>query len=166
MIFRGPRVAPLTKAEIAVIADDFRKRLGLNDQAWFPIVDVIETVAKDGFEVVDVDEMPDKEGVTNPDLGTIKIRLDIYDAACKGDGHGREVCAHELAHWVMHRDVGLACHSAQSQVLRLIEDGEWQAEQFSSLLLAPNHIIRGFSAVRISEVCGVKLQTALNRVRM
>jgi hypothetical protein len=44
-------------------------------------------------------------------------------------------------------------------------DSEWQADEFSGLLLAPSHIVTGKTAAEVAKKCGIPLHTAINRVK-
>jgi len=163
MIIRGTLVEPRTSEEIALIANDLRRYCEKDHAEWFPIVPVVELIAGDGFQVLTAEDIGRNEGLTFPDLGVIQIREDVYDAACKGNGRARDTMAHELGHFILHRGMSMARPTSRG-VPRLIEDSEWQADEFAGLLLAPTQIISGRSAADISQSCGLPMQTALYRI--
>lgn len=151
-----------TSEDIALITGEMRRRWEVDHRDWFNIVGAVEAVARDGFEVVEADEMEGVEGLTFPDCDILQIRSDIYYAACDGDGRARFTMAHELGHFVMHRGMRLA-RSTSKAIASKTEDSEWQADEFAALLLAPQHIIRGRTAADISQRCGLPMDVAINR---
>lgn len=163
MIVRGPIVEPRTSADIAQIANHIRQISERDNHDWFPIVSIVELLAGDGFQVLTAEEMGKNEGLTFPDQGIIQIREDIYYAACNDDGHARDTMAHELGHFILHKGMSLARPTAGREVPRMIEDSEWQADEFSGLLLAPTHIISGRTAADITRRCGISMRLALYR---
>ena len=163
MIIRGTLVEARTSEEIAIIANDLRRYCEKEDAHWFPIVPVVELIAGEGFQVLTSEDMGRNEGLSYPDLGVIQIREDVYDAACNGDGRARDTMAHELGHFILHRGMRMARITSRG-VPRLIEDSEWQADEFAGLLLAPAHIISGRNAADISQRCGLPIQVAINRI--
>src|SRR5262245_56834107 len=87
------------------------KRVGLPDEPLFPIIDVMEKVLCNhsdlfDFMVGDHVEMDGAEGLCCP-LGTfVMLRRDVYEGACAGNGRDRFTAAHELAHWMLHTNLG------------------------------------------------------------
>lgn len=163
MIIRGTLVAPRSTDEIALITNDLRRYCEKENDDWFPIVPVVELLAGDGFQVMANEDMAGHEGLTLPDRGVIQIREDVYLAACNGDGRARDTMAHELGHLILHRGMSLARPMPRQAVPRMIEDSEWQADEFAGLLLAPSHIIKDRTAAEISKRCGLSMQVALYR---
>jgi len=164
MIVRGTRVEPRTYWEIEVIAQALRKQCQIDNLEYVPIVKMVEAIAGDGFQVVSVDEMGSNDGLTYPNKGIIQIREDVYYAACEGNERARDTMAHELGHFVLHRSTSMARCSAIT-VTGPLTDSEWQADEFSGLLLAPTHIITGKTAAEVTKRCGIPIQAAINRVK-
>lgn len=164
MIIRGTKVKPKTYWEIAEITRSLREECLIDDIEFVPIVKMLEAIARDGFQVIEMEEMGNNEGLTYPDQGIIQIREDVYYAACNDDKRARDTLAHELGHFILHRSTSMAKTTATSVTGPMI-DSEWQADEFSGLLLAPTHIVSGKTAAEVSILCGVPLHTAINRVR-
>lgn len=164
MIIRGTKVKPRTYWEIEEITRNLRKYYEADDMVLFPIVKMVEAIAREGFQVVGNNEIGNNDGLTYPDSGIIQIREDIYYSACDGDERARDTMAHELGHFILHGSTSMARSNVASVVGPLM-DSEWQADEFSGLLLAPTHIIAGRTAADVTKRCGIPLQTAINRVK-
>jgi Zn-dependent peptidase ImmA (M78 family) len=164
MILRGTKVKPRTYWEIEEITKDLRTACEIDDLEFVPIVKMVEALAGDGFQVVGNDEIGNNDGLTFPDLGIIQIREDVYYAACDGDERARDTMAHELGHLIMHHTTSMARTNVMS-IAGVLVDSEWQADEFSGLLLAPSHIVTGKTAAEVAKRCGIPLQAAINRVK-
>jgi Zn-dependent peptidase ImmA (M78 family) len=162
MIVRGSLVERRSSEEIEAITLALRSEWGLSHNERFPIVPVVELVVGEGFQVLPVEEMEKTDGLTYPDLGILQIREDVYLAACADDGRARDTMAHELGHFFLHRGMSMARKTSRG-IVGKTDDSEWQADEFSSLLLAPTHIITGRTAAEISSRCGLTMQTAIYR---
>lgn len=95
---------PLSRKDIRKLAYRLRELFGFENEMDFPIVQVIEFLSNKGefnLEICTVDEMGTKYGETIPSENLIKLREDIYNKACEGDGFARSTCAHELGHWLI-----------------------------------------------------------------
>lgn len=166
MTYRGTPVPKRPRDEIADITQAIRKKWKADQATLLPIVNLVETVAKEGFEVQSYEKMGSNLGLTYPDQGKILIRSDVYDAACVGKGWAREVLAHELGHFVMHQAIGMPFHqqSDAASALTVMEDSEWQANTFADLILAPLHIVKGIRKLEeIAQRCGISQETAFRR---
>ncbi len=151
---------PLSRKDLREMAFRFRKIFGLENELDFPIVKVIEFLSNNGvfnLEICTVDEMGTKYGETIPSENLIKLREDIYDNGCDGDGFSRSTCSHELLHWVRHREETVSfCRKEEDlKNRRAYEDPEWQANCFSGELLVPKHLVKGMSIDEIVEKCNV-----------
>lgn len=166
MISRGLPVPRRTRDEIANISQVLRRRWNSDNAECFPILHVVEAVVSDGFEVRTQEAMGNNLGLTYPDQGKIFVRSDVYDAACGGKGWAREVVAHELGHFVLHRELALPFHRSDEVVAAapLMEDSEWQANTFADFILAPLHISARMKQVdEIARSCGISHETAFRR---
>ncbi len=166
MTVRGLPVPLRARDEIGLIAEIIRQRCNASDLPHFPIVDVVEAIAQDGFEVLEHNDIGSNYGLTYPDENRILIRRDTYDAACDGKGWAREVMAHELGHLILHRGIPLpfASKEAGEQKHSILGDSEWQADTFAELLLAPLEVIRGIADTNgIASLCGIRQETAFRR---
>ncbi|MDY6019174.1 MAG: ImmA/IrrE family metallo-endopeptidase [Anaerococcus sp.] len=151
---------PLSRKDIRKMAYRFRELFGFENEMYFPIVQVIEFLSSKGefnLEICTVEEMGTKYGETIPSENTIKLREDIYDNACDGDGFSRSTCSHELLHWLKHGEetVSFCRKEDDLRKRRAYEDPEWQANCFSGELLVPKHLVRGMIIDEIVEKCNV-----------
>lgn len=156
-------------AEIHQVANWFRSELKIEQQEKIDIVAVIEKILCNlikftNFEVCDKLEMGDAEGLTCPQGTFIKIREDVYDKACRGDGRARFTLAHELGHLILHRNVAMA-RAQKSDALPVYQLAEPQANQFAACLLMPMQLIlANDSADDLIERFGVSREAANYRL--
>jgi len=166
MTVRGLPVPIRARDEIGLIAQVVRQKCNALDHPRFPIVEVVEAIVQDGFEVLEHGDIGSNYGLTYPDANRMLIRKDTYDAACDGKGWAREVMAHELGHLILHRGIPLpfASKEAEEQKHSILGDSEWQANTFAELLLAPLEVIRGIADTsEIASLCGISQETAFRR---
>jgi len=104
-----------------------------------------ETVFEDA--VIPIYERENNEGYK---LIPVKAGTIIIDASLlyyKNDGRFRYTCAHELAHWVLHKELytELGETAAMTKAVRSSEVAktiEWQADKLSSYLLMPKGTVK------------------------
>jgi Zn-dependent peptidase ImmA (M78 family) len=158
-------VPPRSCASIEQCALAWRDALGVSD-AWAPdIVSLIENELPRFFStfalVVRPDsEMEDAEAYTQFDPPQIVVRESVYREANKRHGRSRMTLSHELGHLVMHAGVRAKPRmiggnkSAPSE--KIYESAEWQAREFASAFLMPDHIVRQFDSFeQLQECCQV-----------
>lgn len=157
---------PLSRMDIRHCALEFRKMFGADKTMYFPIVKVME-IMNDmpefftdwNMEIISQSEMGNFHGLTLPD-GTVKIREDVYIRAAKGAGMDRDTMAHELGHWLLHRN-NKAHARIGSGTIPIYCSPEWQAKAFSGELLVPAHLVsQDMTADYIKESCGVSYSSA------
>lgn len=168
------RVEGKSRAELRRLAKKIRKTLGLTDKLYFPIVDVLELVHlfdKDAhFEIVEPSELDDGEhAVTDILTKTIKIRADVYDGACNGNGRDRMTIAHEFAHFITLCVCGFKlARSFDKGNVPAYQDPEWHAKCLAGELLIDSDLVKGMSALDVSVKCGVSFDAAkmqLSKIR-
>ncbi|MBB52246.1 MAG: hypothetical protein CMK88_16215 [Pseudomonadales bacterium] len=113
------------------------------------------------FESGEVEAMGMNHGLTIPSENVVRLRDDVYLGACDGVGRDRFTAAHELGHYLLHRDVPPKYHRAVSGELKAYVDSEWQANEFAAALLMPAEgVARCQSLEEVSAKFGVSTLAA------
>jgi len=160
-------VPPLSWRDIEGVADDLRAALGLMSTCYFPVGFVIEQVLEEQlpgyvFDVGDFELMGSAEGETAPDGSFIRLRDDVYEALHSNDGRARFTAAHELGHFLLHRNVPM--QRATPGSIQTFRNSEAQANHFAACVLMPtNLILPGMSARDIAHQFCVSAKAAQNR---
>ena len=160
------KALPTSKREIAEYTRSLRRNVGLENESFFPVMEYLEIFLQDKLmdltlDIVPFSDMPFKEGETIPGQNTIRIREDVYNAACEGDGRARFTVAHEIGHFLLHTPDSIAlCRMEEGTKFRPFEDPEWQANTFASELLAPGYLISNLPYREVMNRCGVSEKAA------
>jgi hypothetical protein len=146
----GLAVPSMGRRDLRAVAARLRRLFDLHDDAWFPIVEVLEhslpSLAPGFiFEVMTMEHMGDDHGLTRLDERRVWLREDVYDRACEGHGRDRFTAAHELGHALLHADVAFA-RRIERQV-PAYECPEWQANCFAGELLVSARVARDFVTI-------------------
>lgn len=167
---RGFVVRPRSKEKIRDTAHRLLDVLRL-DGRRVPVLQVIE-LGLGGmdddfvFEVLDAQDMVDRfgmnaEGITVHRDKLIALRSDVYQKACAGEGRHRFTAAHELGHYFLHRDEGLALPRESDRTTKPFCDSEWQANQFAREFLVDLRSVREFGGpAEVAEHFQVSMQVA------
>ena len=152
----------LSRAKIRMLTTELRKLCGIQDQFYFPIVQFIEWVLGDpdsdfSYEIVPKEEMEDTYGTTNTGSNVMRIRLDVYLGAIKGNPRDRFTLCHELGHYLMHQPKYISY--ARGSVPTYCQP-EWQANTFAAELMAPYDLVKDMQPEEIAEKCGMSLTAA------
>lgn len=159
-------VSPKSEEEIKGYAASIRKFFSMNQLKSFDIVRFIELILTQvyrgfRFEVVEDYELPDREAEMSPSDFCIRVRQSVYKKACELDGHARFTLAHELGHFILHRDQGLAFgRPAMNGSIPAYKNSEWQADTFARHLLVPEDMAKGMNSLEIAAVFDVSRQVA------
>lgn len=144
MTNRAFTVQPLSRRRIREIADLVRKTFEVAT-AYIDIVRIVERelpkVDKGFFlDVAEKEELGDAHGLALPTQKVIRLREDVYERACDGQGRDRMTVAHELGHYILHRAPELA-EIALTQDIPIFRTPEWQANTFAAeLLISHQHV--------------------------
>jgi Zn-dependent peptidase ImmA (M78 family)/plasmid maintenance system antidote protein VapI len=161
---RGIFVPPISTAVLTGYAEKIRAIFVDSDTIEFPIIDVIEWgISKIDsnyiFDVRDKEEMGHDEGQVPIGKNEIILRLDVYDGACAGEPRSRFTAAHELAHYLMHRNISLA--RVRDDGDKIYCDSEWQADSFAGrLLMSHRHISLFNNFDQMAAMCRVSKNAA------
>jgi transcriptional regulator with XRE-family HTH domain len=154
---RGIVVPPLSTKALRDCAEKLRSVFVRPDDIVFPVIEVIELGMprldpKFVFEVRDRDEMGDDEGQVPVGGTSLILRDDVYRAACNNGRRARFTACHELAHYVLHRDVMLA--RAREDSDKIYSDSEWQADTFAgTLLMSSRHASSFGCSADMADAC-------------
>lgn len=92
------------------------------------------------YDIKDIDEMPGIYGKTTK-KGVIQLRKDVYEKALRGDGQSRSIIAHEFGHAFLHIDDEEAFAKEANSYTPIYKNSEWQANEFSGMLLLPPELL-------------------------
>ncbi|MCK9622901.1 MAG: ImmA/IrrE family metallo-endopeptidase [Methylobacter sp.] len=163
------QVPAMQRVQIRDVAKNIRrinKEMTGQDAPFFPIVqflDVTLTKHMEDFilEILDEDEMGDAHGMTYPDEHLIQVRSDVYKQACRHQGRDRMTLAHELGHYVLHSNIGMA-RMAPVELIKPWRSSEWQAKALAGELLIPvEHIYDCASPFEAALKFGVTVEAAI-----
>lgn len=166
------KVAPMRRMDIRLWAHFFRRNTGYENEAFFPVVDVMELLLPrmlPGFvyEYAPTAEMGTDHGRTYPSENRIVIREDVYEGALEGKGRDRLTIAHEIGHLLLHRGNVVFARTETNQIAAY-ESSEWQANCFGGELLVSATsipIFRGLSIAQVAEMCGTSYDAADYQIR-
>lgn len=149
------RATALSRMNIRELTLELRKKCGLQDQLYFPIVEFIEWVLGDpdndfDYEIVPISEMEDTYGTTNTESNVMRIREDVYDGAVKDNPRDRFTLCHELGHYLLHQPQFVSY--ARGDIPTYCQP-EWQANTFAAELMAPYHLTKNMGIAEIAENC-------------
>ena len=165
------KASAISRKNIQSFIRYLKKMVHLENEMYFPVVQFLENIlpiliSDFQLEIVPQREMGNKHGETYPSRNLIRIREDVYLGAVAGCGRDRLTIAHEIGHLFLHEDDSIAlCKLAPNEKLRPFEDPEWQANAFGGELLASTYLIKGMTAVDVSEKCGVSMDAARVQLR-
>ena len=154
-------VEPKSHDDLRNLALQFRKLLHLEDELYFPIVELLDVMTEifDDFNYEVVEDNVFSENVhTDTDIttGHIRIKESIYEGACNGEGRDRMTIAHEIGHFFTICICGfrLTRNFTHTEAITF-RDPEWQAKCFAGELMVPAHLVRGMGTHEIAKRCGV-----------
>jgi hypothetical protein len=158
---------PLKRSQLRAIAMVIRTKIGCQNTLYFPVMELLEHKMPDWFDGFHFEISPD--GYFPPDIHAetaieekiIRIREDIYNGACNGNGRDRMTVAHEISHYILLVVQGLKLYrSFSGSKPEAFRDPEWQAKALAGEILCPYHLIKGMPAFVIAKKCGVSMPAA------
>ena len=163
------KARPLSRNQIRMYAKGLRKMLGLENAEYIDIIGLVENVLPGLFsgsplsvDIIDKKTLGNNQGLTFPEKGKMLIREDVYEGACHRNGRDRMTIAHELGHYLLHDDLGLA--RTEGNVPTYC-DPEWQATAFAAEFLMDHDVIAHMSVEEVMEKCGVSYSAACYQKR-
>ncbi|MGR9503763.1 ImmA/IrrE family metallo-endopeptidase [Rhizobium leguminosarum] len=168
----------LTTPRMMAVALKYRDEFDMQHVELVDIIDIIEfkLVKKfPDFRLVIVRDAEMKEdAVAEPLKSRITVRSSVYIAACEGDFEARFVLAHELGHFLLHREKDVSMHSdprGAAQAIRgmkATESTEDQADMFARHFLAPPHLSYRYrhEPVRLATATGVPIRICRGNITM
>ena len=152
---------PMSRRAIRDYAMGVRKILGMENQEFFPIVEVIEYLDHIGagleFHVEPDSDMGDLYGFTSTKNGIIRIRESVYNGAVEGNPRDRFTLAHELGHYLLHTPDRVSFTRGSHPIY---QDPEWQANVFAAELLSPVCMLKGMTIEQIVDSFKVSYECA------
>ena len=154
--------------ELQDLAASIRTTLGLGTGrvSMLPLLELIlpELLDEYDFQVMDDDEMPGAEGLTDLNRPVIRLPLSVYEQLRAGDNRARFTAAHEFGHALMHSAAHR--HYARADHIRNETDPEWQANEFAAAFLMPADSFRSCRSVEEAQLrFGVGYRAAMKRAR-
>ncbi|NEH55740.1 ImmA/IrrE family metallo-endopeptidase [Rhizobium leguminosarum] len=140
----------LTTPKMMTVALRYRDEFDMQHVELVDIVDIIEFKLVQRFPdfrlVIARDAEMKEDALAEPLKSRITVRQSVYVAACDGDFEARFVLAHELGHFLLHREKDVSMHSDPRGAVQAIrgmkatESTEDQADMFARHFLAPPHL--------------------------
>lgn len=161
---RGLMVTATSTKDLRRFSEQVRAVFVGPSQIEFPIMDVLEfrlqKLLPDYFlRIGDAGTMGGDEGRVHAGESWIMLRQDVYEGAWNGQGRHRFTAAHELGHYLLHRNAGMARMREDHQPI--YRDAEWQADEFAgSLLMSPRHRTSFVNADDAARKCGMSPEAA------
>ena len=157
---------PLSVKAIATIARNFRKENGVELDAPFPVLDVIDGLVDKGLLTVEIMDNDDPYlGPTRPALyntvdNFIYVKESVYEEIENENYRSVFTLAHELFHYIQTQVFEFKFEEVEH--CNAYEEIEWQANEFAGELLVPK-IYLDLSAEEIVDKFHVSMECALTR---
>lgn len=154
-------VEALSRNDLRRYAFQIRKLLHLENTLYFPIVQLLELLPEIfedfSYEIVEDAKLPyNVHGDTEILHKHIRIKNNIYEGACNGNGRDRMTVAHEIAHFLLLCVSGLKLErNFSGNRLKAYNDPEWQAKALAGELMCGIHLIKNMPVNEIMKQCGV-----------
>lgn len=128
----------------------YRNEFDMQHVELVDIINILEFKLVERFPdfrlVIARDSEMKEDALAEPLKGRITVRKSVYIAACDGNAEARFVLAHELGHFLLHREKDVPMHKDPRGAVQSIRDMkatesvEDQADMFARHFLAPPHL--------------------------
>jgi hypothetical protein len=116
----------------------------------------------------------EEDAFAEPLKNRITVRQSVYIAACEGDAGARIILAHELGHFLLHRDKDAPMHMDPRGAIQPIrrmtatESTEDQADMFARHFLAPPHLAYQYrdQPLDLAKATGVPVSICIGNITM
>lgn len=159
-------IEPKSRDDLRNLARQFRKLLHLEDELYFPIVELLDVMTEifDDFNYEIVEDNVFSENVhadTDIKTGLIRIKESVYEGACNGEGRDRMTIAHEIGHYFTICVCGFKLtRNFSEKRIPAFQDPEWQAKCFAGELMVAAHLVKDMNEFEIAKRCGVSYDAA------
>lgn len=159
-------VEPKSRYNLRVLAKILRKNLGLTDELYFPIVELLDVMCelfpRFSYEIVDDSTFPSNVHADTDVMNHhIRIKESVYDGASNGNGRDRMTIAHEIGHYFTLCFCGFKFQrNFKKEDIPPYKSPEWQAKCFAGELLIDYDLTIDMSPYEIVEQCGVSIDAA------
>ena len=160
-------VEPKSRKDLRQLAYFFRKKLGLLNVLYFPIVELLD-IMYELFEGYSYEIVPDSFFPPNVHADTeitkkhIRIKESVYIGATMGNGRDRMTIAHEIGHYITLCVCGFSFQrNLKNEEVPVYCMPEWQAKCFAGELMVAYHLTSELSCLEIEEKCGVTISAAM-----
>jgi hypothetical protein len=162
------KARPRSKVAIRREVENLKRKLNIPINSKTDVAKILDEMTDLGYEyeIVPDNELDDAvyaiTEINRMSIETIKIKESVYLRAIEGSSRDRFTIIHEVGHAVMHSE---RIYHRRGEEIKVYENPEWQADQFSAEFLMPIKGIKGMDAYEIKEKYNVSKSAALRRVK-
>ncbi len=168
----------LTTPQMMAQAMKYRREFDMQHVELVDIVNILEfkLVARyPNFKLaIERDSAMKEDALAEPHKDRITVKESVYVAACSGNADARLTLAHELGHFLIHREKDVPMHKDQDGAVQPIknmkatESIEDQADMFARHFLAPPHLAYQYRTdpAALAVATGVPLRICKGNITM
>lgn len=155
-----------SRNQLRFLATVLRKYLGLENELYFPIVELLDVMCEI-FSEFSYEIVPDSIFPSNVHADTdvinhhIRIKESVYNGAAEGNGRDRMTIAHEIGHYFTLCFCGFRFQrNFKKEKIPAYKSPEWQAKCFAGELLIDFNLVYNMQPYEIVTKCGVSYEAA------
>ncbi|WP_083338267.1 ImmA/IrrE family metallo-endopeptidase [Ensifer sp. LCM 4579] len=168
----------LTTPEMMVQAMKYRREFDMEHVELVDIVDILEFKLVERYPnfklAIKRDSEMKEDALAEPHKDRITVKESVYVAAYGGNAEARLVLAHELGHFLLHREKDVPMHKDPAGAVQPIrnmkatESIEDQADMFARHFLAPPHLAYRYKSEpeALAAATGVPLRICRGNITM